>query len=360
MIMKATNDVQPPLLEIDQVSVTLHRPGAPSLPLVRDATLDVRPGEIVVLVGESGSGKSVTVRTIMGLMQLDDDIEVGGSIRIDGNPVTAGDQFAALRGRDLAMVFQEPMSSLDPVFTVGSQLSEALRRRERLDAVAERERMRQLLAEVGIVDPDRVLRNYPHQLSGGMCQRVMIACALAARPRLLLADEPTTALDVTIQAQILDLIDRLREESDLGVLLVTHDLGVAAEVADRVVVMYAGRVVETATPETIFAEAAHPYTQGLLASIPLLSGPRPDRLPAIEGSVPDPARLPSGCAFHPRCRRADDRCMAVDPPLADVGSSRVACWHPGPQWAPDASEDEAPAGGRSGADVGPLARAGRP
>lgn len=349
-----------PLLEVDQVSVTLHRPGASSLPLVREATLDVRPGEIVVLVGESGSGKSVTVRTIMGLMQLDADIEVGGSVRIDGKEVSTDDQFAALRGRDLAMVFQEPMSSLDPVFTVGSQLSEALRRRERLSPSAERDRMRELLRDVGITDPDRVLRSYPHQLSGGMCQRVMIAGALAARPRLLLADEPTTALDVTIQAQILDLIDRLRAETGMAVLLVTHDLGVAAEVADHVAVMYAGRVVETASPQTIFSEAAHPYTQGLLASIPLITGPRPERLHAIQGSVPDPSHLPSGCAFHPRCPRADEGCAAEDPPLIDIGPTKAACWHPGADAGPNPAQDCEPVSGRSAMNPEPLAKVGRP
>jgi oligopeptide/dipeptide ABC transporter ATP-binding protein len=360
MIMGEPADSKGPLLEIDRVSVTLHRPGASSLPLVRDATLEVRAGEIVVLVGESGSGKSVTVRTLMGLMQLDGDVEVGGSIRVDGVELSTDDQFGALRGRDLAMVFQEPMSSLDPVFTVGSQLTEALRRRERLDRPAERERLRELLREVGISDPDRVLRSYPHQLSGGMCQRVMIAAALAARPRLLLADEPTTALDVTIQAQILDLIDRLRIEADLGVLLVTHDLGVAAEVADRVVVMYAGRVVETAAPAMIFTRPAHPYTQGLLGSIPLITGPRPDRLPAIDGSVPDPGQLPSGCAFHPRCPRADARCAVEDPPVVAFGDSTTACWHPGQPSPVVAVRDQPPAAEHQDLATGGLQKAGRP
>ena len=317
------------LLSLDGVSVGLHRQGS-VLPLVRDATLQVRTSEIVCLVGESGSGKSVTARTIMGLMQLDPAVEVGGSLTFDGIDPTVGDApFDRLRGRDMAMVFQEPMSSLDPVFTVGSQLSESIRRRERLSKQAEAARQRELLVEVGINDPERVLRSYPHQMSGGMCQRVMIAAALAARPRLLLADEPTTALDVTIQAQILELIDRLRREAEMAVLLVTHDMGVAADIADRVAVMYAGRVVEDADPQSVFEQPAHPYTRGLLACIPPMEGTREPVLPAIPGGVPDPSRLPSGCAFHPRCPEAVDRCSTEDPPLARVAQGRAACWRPG-------------------------------
>lgn len=317
------------VLRLDGVSVHLRRPDR-SVPLVRDATLEVRSHEIVCLVGESGSGKSVTARSIMGLMQLDDRIDVQGTIEFEGEDlVTAGaERVRKLRGRELAMVFQEPLSSLDPVFTVGFQLAQALRRRERLSRKAEQARMVELLADVGIRDGARVLGSYPHQLSGGMCQRVMIAMALAARPRLLIADEPTTALDVTIQAQILELLDGLRRETGMAVLLVTHDMGVAADLADRVAVMYAGRVVEDAPPEAVFSRAEHPYTAGLLACIPLMTGDRPSTLPAIPGSVPDPSRLPQGCAFHPRCLRATDRCRTDDPPLGAVGAGYAACWHP--------------------------------
>lgn len=331
------------LLQLDRVMVTLRKPDR-EIPLVRDASLEVHQSEIVCLVGESGSGKSVTARTVMGLMQMDDDISVGGGIRFGDRQLDAGtaDRFRALRGREMAMVFQEPLSSLDPVFTVRSQLVQALRRHGKSSRHAETTRMRELLAEVGIQDGERVLGSYPHQLSGGMCQRVMIAMALACRPRLLIADEPTTALDVTIQAQILELIDRLRHETGMSVLLVTHDMGVAAELADRVVVMYAGRVVEDADPEAVFLRAQHPYTEGLLACIPPMQGERPALLPAIPGSVPDPSRLPAGCAFSPRCARATDQCRTEDPPLITLGSVAVACWHPA------ADERELAASGSTG------------
>lgn len=327
--MTNTTTEQEALLKLDNVAVTLHRADR-DVPLVRDITMEVKPGEVVCLVGESGSGKSVTARTIMGLLQMDDRIGVTGSIQFEGQElnVPGQDHYQKLRGRDMAMVFQEPLSSLDPVFTIESQLLQALRRREKLSAKAERSRLVSLLSDVGIRDGVRVLRSYPHQLSGGMNQRVMIAMALASQPRLLLADEPTTALDVTIQAQILEMIDKLRRETGMAVLLVTHDMGVAAEMADRVVVMYAGRGVEDAPPETIFDQAEHPYTDGLLACIPPLVGERPEELPAIPGSVPDPSRLPSGCAFSPRCYRATDKCRNEDPPLLQIGNTRVACWHP--------------------------------
>lgn len=317
------------LLRLNNLAVNLHRPDR-TVPLVRNATLRVARGEVVCLVGESGSGKSVTARTIMGLMQLDRRIGVTGGIEFDGEELNrrGDEQFARLRGKDIAMVFQEPLSSLDPVFTIELQLAQGLRRRERLSRQAERARLLELLNDVGIRDGERVLRSYPHQLSGGMCQRVMIAMALAARPRLLLADEPTTALDVTIQAQILELLDGLRRESGMSVLLVTHDMGVAADLADRVIVMYAGRTVEDAPPEQVFRHAEHPYTAGLLACIPPLEGERPAVLPAIPGSVPDPSRLPQGCAFSPRCQRATDRCRSEDPPLLEIGSGAAACWHP--------------------------------
>jgi peptide/nickel transport system ATP-binding protein len=328
------------LLDLDHVSVDLVRRDH-DVPLVRDATFQVRRGEIVCLVGESGSGKSVTARTIMGLTQLDHRMRVGGAARFDGTDLfdLGAEAMRRLRGRDLSMVFQEPLSSLDPVYTVRSQLAEGLRRRERLSPRAETARMLEALTEVGIVDGARVLRSYPHQLSGGMCQRVMIAMALLARPALLIADEPTTALDVTIQAQILELVDGLRRESDMSVLLVTHDMGVAADLADRVAVMYAGRVVEEAEPLRIFAGPGHPYTAGLLGSIPPMAGRRPARLPTIGGSVPDPSALPTGCAFHPRCALADDRCAQQDPALEPHDGRAVACWHPaGLAEAPAATE----------------------
>ncbi|CAM3703517.1 ABC transporter ATP-binding protein [Occultella aeris] len=318
------------MLALTGLRVDVDRHGT-AIPLVRDATLQVRAGEIVCLVGESGSGKSVTARTIMGLTQLNPRMSVGGSAVFDGDELfdLGAERMRRLRGRELAMVFQEPLSSLDPVWNIDSQLREGLRRRERVSQKAETARLLEALAEVGIHDGARVLRSYPHQLSGGMCQRVMIAMALLARPKLLIADEPTTALDVTIQAQILELIDKLRRDEDMSVLLVTHDMGVAADLADRVVVMYAGRVVEDASPRDAFARSAHPYTKGLLACIPPMIGTRPGQLPAIPGTVPDPSNLPSGCSYHPRCPRASERCTVEDPPLAMVAGTAVACWRPG-------------------------------
>lgn len=328
-------DVQAPatgaerLLRIEDLEVTVHKHHG-SVSLVRETSFEIREGEIVCLVGESGSGKSVTARTIMGLTQLDPHMEVTGRILLGDDDLVSlpSDRVRRMRGRDLTMVFQEPLSSLDPVYTVEFQLREALRRRERLSRRAERDRLISALREVGIHDGERVLQSYPHQLSGGMCQRVMVAMALLGRPRLLIADEPTTALDVTVQAQILDLIDRLRREEGMAVLLVTHDMGVAADLADRVIVMYAGQVVEDAAPRDIFARPAHPYTAGLLASIPPMIGERPARLPAIPGSVPDPSALPSGCSFHPRCPRAIDACVTTRPEASEVGGHRVACWNP--------------------------------
>ena len=317
------------ILSVNDLTVTLDR-GDRDVDLIRQVGFEVRAGEIVTLVGESGSGKSVTSRAIMGLMQMDRNISATGSIVYDGQELIGHPQVTAkLRGTELAMVFQEPLSSLDPVVPIEEQMREGLRRAHgRSSKKAEQAKMAELLTEVGIRDTGRVLNSFPHQLSGGMCQRVMIASALSSAPRLLIADEPTTALDVTIQAQILELIDKLRQQNDMSVLLVTHDMGVAADLADRVVVMYAGRVVEDASPEDIFVEPHHPYTEGLLACIPPITGERQEWLPAIPGSVPDPSKLPGGCAFNPRCESATDRCFTQDPPLMSIGDGQAACWNP--------------------------------
>ncbi|WP_159501720.1 ABC transporter ATP-binding protein [Microbacterium sp. 18062] len=316
-----------PLLSAERLTVRLARHAHSGPALVEDVSFEIGRGEIVCLVGESGSGKSVTARTLMGLTAQDRSLAVSGGLRFAGEVLDAAG-LARLRGRELAMVFQEPMSSLDPLFTIGSQLTESLRRRHGgLRPAERRERMLRLLADVGIHDGERVLRSHPHELSGGMCQRVMIASALAAEPELLIADEPTTALDVTVQAQILELIDRLRTERGMAVLLVTHDMGVAAEIADRVVIMYSGRVVEDAAPRDAFFDARHPYTRGLLECIPPLTGER-GRLTTIPGMVPDPASRPSGCSFHPRCALATDRCRTDDPAPVGEPGRRYACWHP--------------------------------
>lgn len=333
-MMDISTGISEPVLAVERLSVDLDSPTGQPVPLVRDATFELVRGELLALVGESGSGKSVTARAIMGLIQKQRRIDVSGSVRLNGQELVGRPpgQVRALRGRELAMIFQEPMSSLDPVFRIGDQMAEAVRRRERLGRKEERARILELLDTVGIADARQCLRQYPHQLSGGMCQRVMIAMALASRPEVLIADEPTTALDLTIQAQILGLLEKLRRDTGVAVVLITHDMGVAAQVADRVAVMYAGRVAESGTPGELFASPLHPYTDGLLSCIPPMDGERQRWLPTVGGSVPDPSRLPSGCAFHPRCPRADAMCVEKDPPLAATeGERTVACWHPGAQ-----------------------------
>ncbi|SFK80314.1 ABC transporter ATP-binding protein [Falsiroseomonas stagni] len=289
---------------------------------------DIAGGEVLALLGESGCGKSVTSLALMGLLPATARVE--GEIVFQGRDLRAIDPAAlrALRGDALAMVFQEPMSSLNPVLTVGRQVAEALVAHGRADRRAARARAIELFGEVGLSDPARRYDAYPHELSGGMCQRVMIAMAIACDPALLIADEPTTALDVTIQKQILALIEDLRRRRGTAVLLITHDLGVVAENADRVAVMYAGRIVETAPVRELFASPRHPYTRGLLDSMPDLDD-EDAVLHAIPGQVPDLAALPPGCAFAARCPRASDRCLAEAPPLAAQAPARAArCWHP--------------------------------
>ncbi|MFM7232821.1 MAG: ABC transporter ATP-binding protein [bacterium] len=282
------------------------------------------PGETLAVVGESGSGKSVTSLSILRLVPDPPGRIVGGSIRFKGRELlTLSDsEMRAVRGKEISMIFQEPMTSLNPVHTCGDQIAEVVRLHEGLDRAAARERAIEMLRLVGIPAPEVRVDEFPHQMSGGMRQRVMIAMALACRPALLIADEPTTALDVTIQAQILELLQRLRRELGMAVLLITHDLGVVAETADRVAVMYAGQVVEYSTVRETFRTPRHPYTAGLLASLPKL-GEESDRLRVIPGQVPDPARFPSGCRFHPRCPVALDRCRREAPELRDLGNGHL-------------------------------------
>jgi peptide/nickel transport system ATP-binding protein len=289
---------------------------------------DIAGGEVLALLGESGCGKSVTSLALMGLLPATARVE--GEITFQGRDLRAMDpaSLRALRGDALAMVFQEPMSSLNPVLTVGRQVAEALVAHGRADRRAAKARAIELFGEVGLSDPARRYGAYPHELSGGMCQRVMIAMAIACDPALLIADEPTTALDVTIQKQILALIEDLRRRRGTAVLLITHDLGVVAENADRVAVMYAGRIVETAPVRDLFASPRHPYTRGLLDSMPDLDD-EDAVLHAIPGQVPDLAALPPGCAFAARCPRATEHCLAEAPPLLPHGPGRAArCWHP--------------------------------
>jgi peptide/nickel transport system ATP-binding protein len=290
--------------------------------------LTLQAGRTLGLVGESGCGKSVTALSIMGLVPQPPGRIAGGQILLDGVDLLQlpQDALRELRGDRLAMIFQEPMTSLNPAFTVGEQVSEAILRHRPMSRDAAKARAIEMLARVRIASPERRYDEYPHRLSGGMRQRVMIAMALACGPRLLIADEPTTALDVTIQAQILELMRTLRDETGTAIILITHDLGVIAELADDVAVMYAGRVVEQAPVARLFAEPQHPYTIGLLGSIPRLDVDQ-ERLAAIEGQVPNPRHPVAGCAFHPRCPFAVDACAGSVPPLADVGAAhRVACF----------------------------------
>jgi oligopeptide/dipeptide ABC transporter ATP-binding protein len=287
-------------------------------------------GELLGLVGESGCGKSITALSIMRLISSPGRI-VGGRITFKGEDLTSAtpDRMRQIRGNDIAMIFQDPMTSLNPVFKVGEQIAEALRLHRNLDRTAAKRAAIDAMAEVSIPSPERRADDYPHQLSGGMRQRVMIAMALACDPDLLIADEPTTALDVTIQAQILELLDALRRDRKLAVLLITHDLGVVAEVADRVCVMYTGKIVESSPVDALFEDPRHPYTQGLLRSVPKLSEPgghRAERLKTIDGTVPSPNALPPGCHFAPRCEFRMPRCELGEIPLYPVeGGREVRC-----------------------------------
>ena len=291
--------------------------------------LDVAAGEIVGLVGESGSGKSVTALALLGLVPSPPGRVVAGDIELAGEDVRKmrGRALCRLRGGGIAMIFQEPMTALNPVFSIGSQLGAVLRRHQGLSRRQARDAAIDWLARVGIPSPQTRIDDYPHQLSGGMRQRVMIAMALSCRPRLIVADEPTTALDVTVQAQVLTLMTALVREEGAAMLLITHDLGVVAETCDRACVMYAGRIVEQAPVTDLFAAPRHPYTAGLLASVPRLRDERLPRLPTIPGVVPDLASLPPGCRFHDRCARVVPRCTEQAPPLLG-DTHRVACHVP--------------------------------
>ncbi|MEO5735733.1 MAG: ABC transporter ATP-binding protein [Rubrivivax sp.] len=320
------------LLSIDGLR-TRFNTDAGSFAAVDGISLQVDAGQTLAIVGESGSGKSVTALSIMGLVPPSQG-HVEGSIRFEGRELVGlpERELQALRGNGIAMIFQEPMSSLNPAFTIGRQIVEGLQRHQRLSARDAEARAMQMLRRVHIPAPEQRFHDHPHKLSGGMRQRAMIAMALANEPRLLIADEPTTALDVTIQAQILALMATLQAESGTAVVLITHDLGVVAEVADTVAVMYAGRIVEQASVRQLFNEPQHPYTVGLLGSMPRLHG-RQQRLAAIGGQVPGPFARPPGCGFADRCPFAVARCHAESPPLVSMGLSDrgvadhlSACW----------------------------------
>jgi peptide/nickel transport system ATP-binding protein len=319
----------PNLLEVDNLQ-THFQTRAGLVKAVDGVSFSLGEGELLGLVGESGCGKSITALSVMRLISEPGKI-VGGSIKFKGEELTTASavRLREIRGNDIAMIFQDPMTSLNPVFTVGEQIAEALRLHRKLDRQQAREAAIGAMREVSIPSPERRVNDYPHQLSGGMRQRVMIAMSLACDPELLIADEPTTALDVTIQAQILELLDELRKTRKLAILLITHDLGVVAEVADRVCVMYTGKIVEESGVDEIFAKPKHPYTQGLLRSVPKLTEEgveRSVRLETIEGTVPSPTNLPNGCHFAPRCKFRMQRCVEGEIPFfATPDGARVRC-----------------------------------
>lgn len=314
-----------PLLRLDRISVSFRTEDS-LLPAVRGVSFNLPAGGITCLVGESGCGKSLTARAILRL--LPENAVPGGHIWLDNTNLMAlpEKELRKIRGRRIGMIFQEPMTALNPVLKVGEQVAEPLRLHLGLGRVAARREAQGLLAEVGIPSPQSRYDDYPHQLSGGMRQRVMIAMALACRPDLLLADEPTTALDATIQGQILRLIAARSRERGMAVLLITHDLGVAAQMADAVGVMYAGRLVEYAPARELFASPRHPYAQGLMRSAPSRRSMGLSRLPTIPGSVPSLRDMPQGCPFHPRCPEAMPCCAVEMPPDVTDGERRVACW----------------------------------
>jgi dipeptide transport system ATP-binding protein len=315
-----------PLLEIRNLSVSFAtRSGA--FKAVDGIDLMVEPDEVLAIVGESGSGKSVAMLAVMGLLPFTASV-TADRLAFDGHDLLTMSAAArrGIAGKDIAMIFQEPMSSLNPCFTVGFQIGEALKAHLGMGAAARKRRIVELLEEVGIPDPTRRAGAYPHQLSGGMSQRVMIAMALACRPKLLIADEPTTALDVTIQAQILDLLVNLRRQNRMGLVLITHDMGVVAETADRVIVQYAGQPVETNVTDALFANPHHPYTAALLAALPERATER--RLPAIPGMVPGQGDRPKGCLFSPRCSFVFDECRREAPTPASAVLGRALCHTP--------------------------------
>jgi peptide/nickel transport system ATP-binding protein len=318
-------NAEPALLEVRDLSVSF-RTERGLVRAVDSISFRILPREIVGIVGESGSGKTMSLLSVVGLIN-DPNVIIEGSITYKGRELLGLSQreLRQVRGREIAVIFQDPMTALTPVYSIGWQIMEQVREHERISARAARSRAVNLLRAVGIPNPDQAVDRYPHQLSGGMRQRAVIAMALSCNPSLLIADEPTTALDVTVQAQILDLLRRLRGEFESSIMLVTHNLGVVAETADRVLVMYAGRIVEQGSTRDLFLDPWHPYSWGLHDSIPPLEGARPKRLRSIAGSPPSLLNLPPGCTFAPRCRYRFSRC-SERPPLFGEGSHRAACF----------------------------------
>ena len=328
-----------PLLEVRHLRVEFNtRRG--TLVAVDDVSFDIAPGEVLGVVGESGAGKSITGTAIIGLLEPPGRI-AGGEIRLEGERIDnlPAEAMRRIRGRRIGAIFQDPLTSLNPLYTIGHQIVETIQTHLPMNHAQARKRAIELLGEVGIPAPERRIDHFPHQFSGGMRQRVVIALALCANPRLIIADEPTTALDVSIQAQIITLLKRLGREHGTAVMLVTHDMGVIAETADRVAVMYAGRVVEIGPVQQVIHDPQHPYTAGLMGSIPAV-GQDTERLPQIEGSMPRLDAIPKGCAFNPRCPRAFDRCRVERPDLLQANKTLAACWlHAPERKAPGAGRD---------------------
>ena len=317
----------PDLLRVENLRTHFHTQNG-TLRAVDGVDLNIEAGRTLGVVGESGCGKSVTALSIMRLIDKPGRIEPGSRIFFGERDLVEMDEseLQRVRGNEISMIFQEPMTSLNPVYTVGDQIAEAVQLHQNLPGRAAMERAVEMLGLVGIPSPARRVNDYPHQMSGGMRQRVMIAMALSCNPKLLIADEPTTALDVTIQAQILELMKELADRLSMSILLITHDLGVVAEMADDVAVMYAGRVVERGPVEAIFRSPQHPYTEALLHSIPILGMTQAEPLKVISGMVPSALNWPHGCRFAPRCEYAFERCLQEDPPLMAAGSQSSACW----------------------------------
>lgn len=316
------------ILEVNDVTIQFTRDGEITKPVDR-VSFEVREGETVCLVGESGSGKSVTSLGIMRLIEFEGGSISSGDISYKGNSLLSKtkEEMRNMRGKDIAMIFQEPMTALNPVVSIGDQIIEAILLHSDVTKAQAKERTIQLLGSVGISEAKKRFHQFPHELSGGMRQRVMIAMALSCDPKLLIADEPTTALDVTIEAQILSLLESLKKDLNMSIVFITHDMGVAAEIADRIIVMYAGKIVEDGDVYEMFDRPLHPYTLGLLGSIPDANGDRSQPLLSIPGSIPAQSEMPVGCRFHPRCAFATEKCLKEEPPLISVDQRKVACWN---------------------------------
>ena len=318
---------RPPLLHIENLTTSFYTNNT-AVQAVRGVNLHINQAEILAIVGESGCGKSVTALSILRLISMPPGRFESGQIKFKNRDLLSLSEaeMQKVRGNDISMIFQEPMTSLNPIFTIGDQIGEAITQHQSATGTEARKQTLELLHKVSITSPEIRIDQYPHELSGGMKQRVMIAIAIACRPTLLIADEPTTALDVTIQDQILNLLSSLKEDSDMSILLITHNLGIVAQFADRVNVMYSGKIVEEATVDSLFENPMHPYTRGLLNSLP--KDDSESKLESISGAVPHPAFLPKGCAFHPRCKDAMPQCQQ-QPPITNVteeNTHKVACW----------------------------------